>query len=596
MPTCFGIVGTEKTMKKIISLLLAAIMIFGAMLSLSSCGEPKDSGAQISVYLGSEVYDFDPTDYYADSNAEQVMSLLYEPLFSLDSKGELHCAAAKDYSVDEKDREIVIKLRESYWSNEDRVTASDFIYAWREIILSPSNANPAAALFYDIENAVAVKTGKASYSAFGAVASGTYEITINYRNGADYKQLLKNLASVATAPVNVDVVEQAPSYWSKSTTTLITNGPFKVATLDYDLGKFTLARNMGYHQKSSAKKYTKNVTPDSLISFFTGGKKLELTYEDIQEKTVFFMADATLDDRATNKDRAKTANDFSTYTYVFNTTNPLFKDAKVRKALSLALDREAIVEAVTFGKAATGFLPDAVAKSVYGKKISERIEASANLEEAKELLDSVNFEGLSKSFTLTINNDEESIAIAEIAKACWKELGFTVTIKKVSSVTSEVVDKSAEETLKIKDSKIQTLVKKAALGEYEFDVLAVDWQMYSTDALVALSAFTSHMNGNGVDFVSTGKNRTNISGWVNSDFDAYINAAYKADNAKERREALAKAEEILLENSPVIPVMYNQSFAFISRDISGVKTDAFGNFVLTKASQKNYHKYLPEED
>lgn len=571
-------------------------MIFGAMLSLSSCGAPKNAGAEISVYLGGTIYDFDPTEYYANSNADQVMSLLYEPLFSLDAKGELHCAAAKEYSVNKIDREIVIKLRESYWSDEVRVTANDFIYAWREVVLSPSAPNPAAALFYDIENAIAVKAGNLSYAAFGAVATDTYEITIKYREGADYKQLLKNLASVASSPVRVDKVETAPSYWSKDITKLVTNGPFKVSTLDYSLGQFTLSRNVGYHQKSDVKDYTKKVTPASLVSFLVNGKKLEITYDDIQSKTVFFMSDATLDDRATNKDKAKFADDFSTYTYVFNTNNPLFKDANVRKALSLALDREAIIEAVTFGKAATGFLPDPVAKSIYGKKIVSRIETDENINEAKELLKAVDFTGINKAFTLTVNNDEQSIAIAEIAKASWKQLGFTVTIKKVGSVESEVVDKTQEENVKILDSAIQTLVKKAALGEYDFDVLAVDWQMYSNDAIVALSAFTSHMNGNGVDFVNTGKNRTNISGWTNTDFDSYVNAAYIADNATERKEALKNAEKILLEECPVIPVMYNQSFAFISNDLSGVKTDAFGNFVMTKVSQKNYEKYLTKED
>ena len=96
----------ENQMKKILSLLLAMTMLVGALLSLSSCGAPEDDGAEIYVYLGEQIYDFDPTDYYADSNAEQIMSLLFEPLFKLNSKGEVECAAAKSYSVDEINREI----------------------------------------------------------------------------------------------------------------------------------------------------------------------------------------------------------------------------------------------------------------------------------------------------------------------------------------------------------------------------------------------------------------------------------------------------------------------------------------------------------
>ena len=70
--------GMEFKMKKIVSLLLAAVMMLGIAASLASCAEaPLDAGAEISVWLGNDVYDLDPTDYYVDSNAEQVMSLLY---------------------------------------------------------------------------------------------------------------------------------------------------------------------------------------------------------------------------------------------------------------------------------------------------------------------------------------------------------------------------------------------------------------------------------------------------------------------------------------------------------------------------------------
>ncbi|MBO7304718.1 MAG: hypothetical protein J6V09_05805 [Clostridia bacterium] len=589
-------------MKRIVSLLLAVIMIAASLFSLSSCGTPKNAGPEIAVYLGDAVYDFDPTDYYADSNAEQVMSLLFEPLFKVNSKGEIGCAAAKGYTVNEAEREIVVSLRESYWSDEIRVLADDFIYAWREVLLNPENPNPAAALLYDIENAIAIKSGEKSYSEFGAVKTGIYEITIKYRDGADYKQLIKNLASVATSPLRKEVVEASEfsdTYWTKDISTIVSNGPFKISTLDYSVGEFSLARNIGYHQKSSVKDYTDKVTPAELIStFVVGGKAFELTYDDIASKTVFFMGDATLEDRELNASKAKYSDDLSTYTYVFNTVdNPLLAKKEIRQALSLALDRAAIAEAVTFGKAANGFLPNPVAKSVYGKKISARLteDYEANLAKAKELVASVDFTGISKSFTLTVNNDEASIKIATIAQAAWLDLGFNVTIKPVGYVESSVMDTVYNEYKTIYDSEIQTLVKEASYGIRNFDVLAIDWQMYSTDAFVALSAFASSMCANGVDQANNVV-RPNISGWYNTLYDQQINAAYLADSNADRREALKKAEQILLDSCPIVPVLYNQNFGFVSKDLSGVRFDGFGNFVFTKVSQKNYEKYLKEEE
>lgn len=584
-------------MKKIISLFLAFVMLCGSMLVLSSCGEPKDAGAEISVYLGDEIYDFDPTDYYVDSNAEQVMSLLYEPLFKINEKGKLECAAAEEYTVNEDTRSIVVTLRETYWSDEIRVKADDYIYAWREVLLNPANPNPAAALLYDIENAAAVKLGQKSYAEFGAVKSEIYQITINYREGADYEQLLRNLASVATAPLRQDIVSASKTYWSKDMSTIATNGPFRIEALDYELGDFTLARNLGYHQPSSAKKYTKNVNPAALVSFFTNGGKLELTYSDIENKTVFYMGEATLEDRAANADKAVFAEDASTYTYVFNTEKPIFANKDVRRALSLALDRAMIADVITFGTPATGFLTDATAKAIYGKKIEARIAAehAQNLAKAKSLIEAADFTGISKSFELTVNNDEQSLAIAEKAKEAWRELGFTVTIKKVDYVVSDVVDPTLNEEMKIKDYAIQTYVKEASYGKRDFDVIAVDWQMYSDDAFVALAGFTSSMNGCGTDF-TTGAARKNISGWTNAEFDNYMTVAYTAKTDEERAAALIAAEKVLLESAPIAPIIYNQSFAFVSRDLSKLTTDGFGNFVFTDVKQKNYRDYLKTEE
>ena len=142
-------------MKRLVCTVLALAMMLGCVSVLSGCGSSEDNGAEFNVYLGEEIYDFDPSDYYVDGNAEQVMSLLYEPLFSLSSRGKLQCAAAKSYKVDKDTRTITINLRESYWSNGARVQSSDFAFAWISI-LDPESANPAAALFYDIEGAVEV--------------------------------------------------------------------------------------------------------------------------------------------------------------------------------------------------------------------------------------------------------------------------------------------------------------------------------------------------------------------------------------------------------------------------------------------------------
>jgi hypothetical protein len=121
-------------MKRIFSLLLVISMLLGCALALGSCSAPANYGAEISVYLGESVYDFDPTDYFVENNARKVLSLLFEPLFSLNSRGGLENAAAAGYRVDRNERQIVINLKESYWSDACRA-----ISTLSKIEVSPEN-------------------------------------------------------------------------------------------------------------------------------------------------------------------------------------------------------------------------------------------------------------------------------------------------------------------------------------------------------------------------------------------------------------------------------------------------------------------------
>ena len=84
-------------MKKIVSLFLVLLMVFGTVATLSSCAS-KDAGAHIDIYLGEMVYDFDPSEYYVNSNQEQFMNLLYDPLFYVTDKGNKSSANVSEIS------------------------------------------------------------------------------------------------------------------------------------------------------------------------------------------------------------------------------------------------------------------------------------------------------------------------------------------------------------------------------------------------------------------------------------------------------------------------------------------------------------------
>ena len=589
-------------MKRIISLLLALTLLVGCVTVLSSCGE-KDNGAEIAVYLGSEVYDLDPSDYYVSDNAAQFMSLLFEPLFSLNEKGKLQMAAAEDYEIIEEDREIRITLRESYWSDGNRVVPNDFIFAW-ERLLNPANANPAAALLYDIEGALEVKTGK--YSSLYDASANNYgdgeTIVINYRENADVDALLKNLASIATAPVRQSVVESSVAFWAKSASSIATNGAFTVASINVEPNvdgeefedlAICLERNTGYHQPRDSKRADKFVKPYQIVSFWdAAGKTIDLTYSDIQSKTVFFLGDATEEARknAILRDEAEAYKTLSTFTLAFLSDNDIFANADVRKAMSLALNRKAVADALVFADAASGFLPETVKLDA-----ADIIKAGADVAGAQAKLPA---EAKAIQIKVALTDDTKGHIIGAMLEEAWKTgLGLNVKIDYLGAKELKITDPTLGE-VSYYDSYVQYLVKSAAQGSAaEYDVVGFDWQMYSQDAFVGLAALSTAFCGNGVVFSDNAANadtlRPSLAVWGDKagEYDALIKAAYEATDAKEREAKLKQAADMVATELPVIPVVFNYNFGVIGSELSGVDVDYFGNFAFDGAKLKNYQDY-----
>lgn len=621
-----AITGGFSMKKRIVSLLLLAAMVLGGALGLTSCGE-ADAGAEISVYLTDRVYGFDPAADFADDSVLSVMYLLYEPLFSLDDDGDVHTALAKKYSYDKKTATLTVDLRESYWSSGSRVLADDVIYAWKRL-LNPANAYPAATLLYDIKNAYAIKNGGSGVGLddLGVVSEkdGTIlQITLEHAE-TNLDAFLRNLTYIATAPVNYNTVEAPDSRynWSNGTSsTCYTNGPFAVRHLDSAQGFFTLARNDGYHRPEDSGKAVDhfvlpsflrtqwNVDEESTDKANTAAQ-YDLLMQKITkkvEKTVFYMADLTLEDRKAAAKKAVVNDAMSTYTYVFNNENPLFADAEVRTILSKVLDREAIVDLITFGRPATGLVAPGVwnAKSAsnwqsFRKKGGDLISSKAefSVEDAKAKLEALG--ATTGEFRLTYLDREEQRAVAEYVKAKWEAIGYTVKLEPVSAALLPVAGEPKE------DGKENiTYTKVSALQERyrtrDFDVIGIDWQMMSTNALATLANLTSNMNGNGFDWDAYNRAEDknagfavgNFAGYRSEAYDALVKQAYETADLKERAALLHRAEEQLVSDMPVIPLVFNQNFYVVNKSyLKGLAVNYYGYTLFTDAKLKKYTRFF----
>ena len=616
-------------MKRVISIVLLVIMLFTTAVCTTSCGA-EDGGAEISVYLSDRIYSFDPAGDYSDDATISVMYLLYEPLFVLDDDGDVEEAAAEEYSFDKQTGDLFITLRESYWTSGDRVTADDFVYAWRRI-LSPSNSFPAAPLLYDVKNAVSVKSAECALDDLGAVALNSNTIRISFENPeVDRDQFLRNLANIALAPLNRTCIQGQEAFWSSAASGICyTNGPFKVKDLDNAAGYFTLIRHTDYHRpEDSSKAEDHYVVPKMLRTLWNMDEELTESQhsseilkrmESKAEDTVFYMSALSLADRKAVAEDAVVSDNLSTYTYVFDTSNPLFADPAVRTILSQVIDREEIVKLVTFGKAATGFISSGVwnatssrekksFRSVGGELISTTATLSIN--QAKNKLNELN--AYTGSFTLTFMDREEDLAIATYVAELWEQLGYSVTLEPVSYyvVQQDTGGKDNSGNAVYTEYHVPALQKiltggtNSNTGEvFDFDVIAIDYQMFSTNALTALASMSSNLNGAGVDIgaynASSDPNKTleqfalaNVANYKNEAYDQLIETALATADLDARATILHQAEEMLLADMPIIPLMFNQSFYVKHKNLRKLDVNYWGFTIFTQAKLRNYEDYL----
>lgn len=579
-------------MKRIISLMLCAVMLLG-VLSACTTIEGENSGMVIDVYMTTPLSDFDPALHYDDNAMIKIFDLVYEGLTDLDAEGKWKKALMKSYEVrgDEEDGYyMLVTLNSTRWSDGRTVQAADFVYAWKRI-LDPDFKSEAAALLYDIKNARDVKLGDASIDDVGIAAVDTYVLQIDFEREINYEQFLANLASPALVPLREDIVSR-DVHWAKQSSTLVTNGPFAIKELTNSTS-IRLERSNYYYlsaDEDSTEAIDKYVIPYRLVTNYVyddQAANLEAQLAKFEAGELFYLDEIALSARAKYQDIAVITDELATHTYYFNLNNELFADANVRKALSMAIDRNEIVKIVTYAKAATGLIPEKVFENGQGTSFrttgGDLISASADVAGAKALLQQA---GVTKgSFSITIRANEVDRAVAEYVQGVWNSLGFTVTIKETGFKKLPEYDKAyTDEYIDIYQNG-------------EFDVIAVDFQMLAPDAFSALAPFATAFSGNGVDMNSENYDLYgHRTGYSSEAYDALIESAFAETDLAARAAILHDAEKMLLEDMPVVPLFFMQDAYLIHADLSGNKDSYFGTREFKRMKLKNYVQYLPAEE
>ena len=606
-------------MKKIISMVLCFVML-GAL--LVSCVDKEDPGAEITMYMD-KVTNLDPALAYNDVDAAQILSLVYDGLVDVNAKGKVVPAIAKSWTLDGNVLEF--RLNTTKWSDGTYLQAKDFVYAWKRI-LDPEFQCSAASLLMYIKNAEDVKNGNTSIDNLGLYASGSNLLTVELEDAAYADAFLQNCASVALTPLREDKVEkiqvepdalykedmEAKGYakpaeysWATLSAVMLANGPFFVKEFKYNDSEnpgIVLERNKYYYYDAEKEEaLQKYVTPYRLnIKFVEPGT----AYEQYKAGNGLYINNLPLAERAGLKDTATVTDQLATYSYLFNTTKAPFDNPKVTKALSMALDRDAIAKAVVFAKPATGLLTETVLNTKKGTSFREVagnvLSTSADIAGAKALLKEAGV--TSGSFELTIRKGNEvEKAVADMAVAAWKELGFNVTIKEVDVSTFEYymfISVQKDENgvgIGYNFEPVYTgLIKDQLIDSYrsgEYDVVGLDYSMMSADPFAALATFARPYSGGAYDFSESADDFDMIPGVTGYSSDAYdklLTQALNEKDATKRAELLKKAEKMLLEDAPIAPVYFVQSGALVSENLKKTTTNYAGIVDFTKAKDANY--------
>ena len=549
--------------------------VSAAALGLAACGGSKSGStatsgsaagstaggtntAGFTVQYGSNPETLDPALNSAIDGANTIITI-FEPLLLINENNEVIGGQAESWEASEDGLTWTFTMRDGLkWSDGTDLNAKDFEYSFKRMV-DPNTAAPyaetclgmidgfeEAAGFPDADGNPTVDPNPEALNVKASDDGKTLTIVLAY----PCSYFDKMAAFAAMSPVQQATVEANGDSWCTSAETFVSNGPYMIT--DWTPSeRIVLTKNPNYvggwdSSKIVSDTITLLLLEDSSASFAAYNSGEAQLIKDVPT------------DEIPSLTKAEDGGDFyvdtilGTYYVSLNLQRDAFKDAKVRKALSLAIDRDYVANTIMQGTYTTADSivgPGIVDESGYfhdnGNAPYISADYEANLAEAKKLLEEAGYpngEGY-PTIEYSTNDAGYHVPLAEYLQQAWGDLGITLTINKMewSSFTP---------------------ARRA--GEY--DVARNGWVMDYNDPSNMLDLFCS---GNG----------NNDGKYSNPDFDAAIDASKVADSA-EHFAQLHKAEDILMEDMGCLPIAYYNDYWLQSPTLKGTWHSPYGYWYL----------------
>jgi ABC-type oligopeptide transport system substrate-binding subunit len=378
------------------------------------------SSQVLTISLGAEPPSLDP-GLATDTTSANVILNIMDPLVKLGPDLSPQPSLAESWDVNGK--EVTYHLRkDGKWTNGEPVTAGDFVYSWKRT-LSPELAADYAYQLYGIQGAAEYNGCDPSKQDCDALAdkvmvSAPDDYTLKVTLTSEQPWFIQQSAHHAFLAVNKTAVEKYGNKWTEPQN-IVTDGPFKLAVwkhdAELDLVKWDDWRNAD------------DVTLTRLNGkIITDGTTAEQAYEagDIEVDTTG-VPPADID-RWKAMDDYQQYDGLGTYYYGFNVKN--ITDVNQRKAMSMAIDRQSIIDNIAKAgqTPAQSFTPKGM-PGFDDIKTSYLPTSDEKMQDAKDLMDGV--ANPKKNVTLFINDSPGHKEIAVAVQAQWKQLGINTTIK-----------------------------------------------------------------------------------------------------------------------------------------------------------------------
>ena len=555
---------------------IAAAAMAGALaVSLAACGSSASTGTTatgeaagsteagetgFTVQLGPNPETLDPA-LNASIDGGNTLLTIEEPLLIIDENNEVQPGQAESYEVSDDGLTWTFTLRDGLkWSDGSDLTAADFEYSFKRLA-SPDTAAPYAETVVGMIDGYQDAIGNPD--ADGNTTTDPDWDALNVHASEDGKTLTIQLsypcsyfdklaAFVATAPVQQATVEANGDAWCTEPDTFICNGPYMITEWTPS-ERIVLSKNPYYVGGWDSSKIVSDTITLLLL------EDSSASYAAYNSGEAQLVKDVPTDE-IPSLTRAEDGGDFyldeimGTYYISLNDQEEPFTDVRVRKALSLAIDRDYVANTIMQGiyTPATALVgPGIVDNEGYfmdnanGGEPYIGDDYEANLEEAKQLMAEAGYpdgEGF-PTITYSANDAGYHIPVAEYLQQAWGELGITMNIDKVEW---------------------SSFIPMRRAGDY--DISRNGWSMDYNDPSNMLELFTTN-NGN------------NDGKYANPAFDQVIEDSRVADKAA-HFEKLHEAEDILMNDAACIPVAYYNDFWLQSPSLKGTWHSPYGYWYL----------------